>query len=549
MGLVGMLVGAMAFSAAGASPEVPASSTPINIRATGEALGGVLPRLAEAANLRVKAAGGLKSQRVTLFTRDLPGGEVCAALTELLSASDEQRVYWRRSGNGWQLTADASRARLVEELQRQDLQWQSASLEKEIAWTRSVPQAEPLALADNHRAAIGEVLNALGKDGRDRLLAGEPAVTPIGSTSGTLRTRLRTLVRESLSRNAGEEVLDRYSLVLIGARDSTNALGNTVVLSIVKPNGGVVARVSLLRDPRAGLPVFAQGGFRLPPPDPTDTSPRVTFKLTGEAPASGTLRLDLDQVLERLADGSAYNVIGDGYLRPAIDVPPRLELKDYPIRQFMNAMAATWRVQWRIQKGKEHTLLVRARDWWLEDRADVPQNQLERLRTVLPADRPASLKGLLEVAELNRPQVHKLLETGLLPAAHGVASPLWHDETGAKPALQFFSRLSEGQQKSALSKEGLVLGTASKALVNRWLSATLFALVGATDPESWGRLTLRIAPGAPPNAAGIGFEIRISEPEPSSARWVGYVAPMNFKWSQPRTVFPTTNRAPDTAYK
>lgn len=539
--------------------DSPRANRATDIRAAGEALESLLPRVAAEYGIGLSTARDLRGQRVTLFLRSADPDLLTGTLKELLSAGPEAPVLWTRAGkDAWHLEQSARRRDLAKRLQSADLEAFRKRMDEVIDWAkrdgeRELEQAsDPLRrMSAQARLTIALLVSGLGDAGRERLLAGAPLVIRPGDAPSPLREHLREyLANGSRLQAVPAEELDRYALVFLLARDPADPLGANLIESRVEPGGFLWARHSgALKVPHELHNPLIQDTFRLPPPDPSDTSRRVSLNLTPapEAMPGAVIGRNLDELLQALSLGSDLNFAADGYLRTRVLFPANLQVRDYPLKQLLDRLTRIWDCNWRFRASDSKTVLVRARGWWLEDQADVPQAQVEELQSGLGPGKSPVLADLLRFAELSKPQAHKLVETGLCPGAYGIVKPMWYDAAGVKPCLQFFNRLPKPQQARAQSKEGLPLREAPE-LVEMWLGATLAAQVGAVTPHAREDLVFWLLSGSsdPSNPALLpGVEIRIRSADPKGSHWREFLrpsVPRNLKTGAPLTPSPPMAR-------
>lgn len=260
-------------------------------------------------------------------------------------------------------------------------------------------------------------------------------------------------------------------------------------------------------------------------PDPADRSRRVTVNLAPAAPRapSGrhperkleTVARDLDALLATLAADCDLRVIADGYLRAPRKLPANLRAEGVPLNHLLLRMARTWGCDWRYLDREERTVLFRARGWWLEDEANIPQEHLAELERHLGPDRVPALEGLLLAAELTGAQAHHLADSGRCPGMQGVSEEIFDDGTGARPCLRFFARLPAPLRGQAQSPEGLPLARASGALLQEYLRRTLICHVGALTREAQESLVFSLRPEATPGRWRLDFH----DPQAGNSRW------------------------------
>jgi hypothetical protein len=515
----------------------PVAQDVLPVRIVGEALKTSLPRLGKEYGLSLEAGRELADQRVTLYGRRLPSRVWTEGLRELLSASAEAPVRWARAGADRPLRLEQSQHRreLVARLLNMDQEAYARYLDERIAWARTEGRTLLAEAQGPFRGpAVDQVVSAgiiesLGEDGRARLMAGEPLVVFFGRFRGT---PLEDLVQEWVGiRFPGIAKLDpaerdRCSLVLTRERHPFDPLNGGITESVVRPTGfmSAIGPMTSLRIPhqRWGRHHFERLS------DPLAEEPADARKLTlnlaplpGAKPGQTVLR-NLDQILETLAREAELTVIADGYLRPSQLLPANLTARDVPLERLLTRLAAAWDCEWRYAEKDRSVVLVRAKYWWLEDLADVPQPQLEDLLPRFRGDRPVELEDLLRLAELREAQIRKLTENyELCPAANGLFSRATYAGIGAGPCLQFYSRLPEALQRRARSPEGLPLAEAGASLTQTWLYRTVVACAGGVSPEIRGNLVFQLTalPPERPGAPSPGYQVRIRSAAPPGPNW------------------------------
>jgi hypothetical protein len=184
-------------------------------------------------------------------------------------------------------------------------------------------------------------------------------------------------------------------------------------------------------------------------------------------------------------------------------------------------MATAWNCEWSYFEGDKNCILFRARYWWLEDAADVPQPLLDELTTRLGPGKTASFDDLVLLSNLSDAQVYKLVnETRLLPAAANLLPVGVYTGTGAKMVLQFYGQLPPELQKRARSPEGLSLADVDPELVARYLHRTLSMWAGAPTPAERRLLRLEISNlGGPDDPGGAGYRIWVYGEQGSDSKW------------------------------
>ncbi|MGV3720710.1 MAG: hypothetical protein ACO1SX_07345, partial [Actinomycetota bacterium] len=342
----------------------------------------------------------------------------------------------------------------------------------------------------------------IGTEGRESLLHGEPLIVRFKEAKQPMREHLREYLTNRFVRLRGlpNEQMDEHAFVYLIARNPYNARGTLLFESTISPAGRVPARHSKLAMRGGWATLLQSERFSLKPADPDDPSRRVTLNLApapDDKSAPYVLR-NLDQLLTTVGDAAGLNIIADGYLRPPQAITPNLLVKDYPLNQLLDRLAEVFVCEWRYQDAREKCVLMRARNWWMEDASNIPEPLCSDLRRKFAKGARPQLTDLLQFAELDNHQVHKLMETGECPGAAGVVQTMWYEEAGVRECLRFFSRLPKALKERAQSPNGLSVREAPPSLVSERLYSTLVAHVGSITPEAVSALTfsLNAVPGA-----------------------------------------------------
>jgi hypothetical protein len=500
--------GSVTGSSTGSEP-VPHSNHRADFAAAGETLESVFRRLGEAYAVRLSAAPDLRSQRLTIYARDETLETLARGIRDLLTDAPDAGVFWRRMPSGeWRLAESLNRRRLRETLTNYDLDrheqflaelasWATGPGEQELQRSREAsPEAERSSSVGrlHERVTLGLISEAMGPDGRQRVLLGGWWGARIGDLAQPLRTYLVEELRAKFS-GPGAGIDDACWVVISRARHPDHPLGTRLIRSIVQPNGRSGARGTMLRI-QHGNPASGQH-IRVPPEVEDGDDPRVTLNLTPVELTRTRLATPrtLDPLLERLAEAAEITVIADGYRRQEHLVPDNLRLKDYPLAALLDFLTGAWSADWRYFPAEEpgRTVLVRARAWWMEDAADIPDDVFARMQTAFSGERPIQLEEVLEFADLTDAQAVRLIMSGVTGGAAGLILPLFTEEGCGKRAFQFFRRLPPPLQQQALTERGLPLDRTPPQLVEQWLGVAL-AVRGGVTPELRKGLTLTIRP-------------------------------------------------------
>jgi hypothetical protein len=470
--------------------------------------------------LRFGVPRSVAAQRVTAYSSNCTAREFTEGLAQLLSPSDDARWTWTRQGANWTLKVPQNWTALGEQLRSQSRARYAAFLEAELDYARRQQVANRPDGAAAPRLSEARVLEAAGAGGLERLLQGRAVVIRLRAQPEERRKRLAAYLRGWSGRAAGaaDAELDRYSLVLLLSLHPTDAAGSYVGVTRVDENGFAGGRAGILAMPNPRIPHFIRPPLQLPTPSGRETGPKVDVVLTpAAARGKGRTTLAYDECLRLISQAAGVTVLSDGYLRPPVPAPPGLKASSYPLELLLGLVSRTWGVTWRYAEGRRRAVLLRARDWWLEDAADVPDGIIQALPHV-DLTRVDAFDVLTPLAELREAQLHKLIEAELLPEAWGLVLPMWHDDAGVRPILRFLARLPKGLAARARQPAGLRLGDAPPDLVREWLTNTLFANVGAVDPERWGDLVLSLRAAA--TRRGLpALEVRIRSPQSPGSNW------------------------------
>lgn len=526
---IGLLTGVFAGQEANGEPT-PTSELQDSGRfeAQGLALRSVLERLARVTSARLGASRALENQRVTLLLSKPDSTKVQSALTELLSVDRNAAVVWNSSGSGAKRLEETLKLRnLKEELRDLDLRIYADHLDRELTWLKSSADRELAAAAEaggaqalKGRFAVASLLQSIGVQRRTELLQGKPLYVRVGDLPAAIKPVFRDYLLSSRPdlKSDHEAALEGHGFVYLLARTPDDVNGAFLIESTLEPKGGATFRHSLLHVAGARRSPLLLSPLRLKPTDPTDRSRRVTVNLAPEPGVQlGTIvRRNLDQLLLTISREAGLDVVADGYIRSDRAIPANLQVSDYPIKQLLDSISRAWGCDVRFVGSGETMALVRAKAWWLEDAADVPEPLFGELIKRLAPGRKPELEDLLLFAELSKAQAHKLYEGRTCPGAQGVVQGLWYDDSGPKPVLQFFSRLPGGLKQRAQSAAGLLLRDAPADLVRMWLSTTLIANVGVASPELQGAVVFSLRPVGD---AGSGGCWEVSFVRPSGTRW------------------------------
>lgn len=502
------------------------------------AMGVLLKECSSKVGVDLKCDPALRNQRLTLLLRSVEASKLRAVLKELLDASPDATVNWESASGAWELTESLNRKKLVARLKDQDLiafidflreeeKWLKETAPKELE--QALRESDPrIAAGINCRRAMAALFTGLSEADLMSFLRGVPLKVKVGKAPLALRPGLRTYLRSAGHlMNADDAALDEHVLVFVFGRSPTDPLGARVFESRIDPDRGLWQRrtTASLRIPHL-LPISAlQEVFQLPPIDAKDNSPRVTLNVSPkEGVRDGAPVLQtFDQALMAFADGTGLDLVADGYVRAPTRFPANLRAENYPSGQLLDEYCRIWGCQWRYAKSSPNTIIIRAKGWWMEDAANVPDEQLKPLIAELASGKTPSLESLSRFAELDEVQGHKLIESGIVPGANGVLKPFWYDSLGAKPCLQLFNRLTAQQRDRVLSADGLPLREVQPELVHHWLSATLTAVVGIDTLDAVRTMVFRLSRLNAAEPLPTGFQVELSIP--GGRRWAMAIRP------------------------
>jgi hypothetical protein len=442
-------------------------------------------------------------------------------IQELLSPTSDAGVFWSKSeADAYWLHESRNRQALAKRLADADQVFYRKWLADQVAWART--DLEKLAAADRkvprrylaNRVGLLRMADFEGEAGRERLLNGEPLVVRLSAFmekegEGFLREWVQD--RPDLAQLDRDE-LGRYSLVFLRERSPFHPASAGLTISWVKPSGFKSVHGSCLRLPYVPSQKRTLDDLDHDRPNESSKEPPVTFCLTPEPNAKPGERVTrkLDELLDTVSQATGLTIVADGYLRPGIEFPANLKLRDCPLDRLLTRIADLWDCDWRFLAGNPKVVLVRSRYWWLEDAADVPQEQLDDFRARLNGAQPPRFEDLCRFAELSDAQIQKLYSLGECRAAAWVLFEGLFDGVGVKPCLQMLNRATAAQREQAFARDGLSLSALSpeaRAVFRR----TMIAEVGAISEEAQRSLTLWIEPvpglaGGTP--AGFKFEMR-----------------------------------------
>jgi hypothetical protein len=517
-----IILGASSVTMAG--DRYPTAENAADVRVSGEALATALDRIGDLYSVRLSAEGELRRQRVSIHAADARLPALCEALRKLLTALEGGEVNWAREAGVWKLRESLARRQLAHRLAGADLAEYRAHLAERLRWAKDeAPKQIAEARSDitrrvlSERAAHSLALASLGDAAIDRLCAGEPLVVPVGGLAAPVRGEIRAGIARRLQLGeAAADELDRWSLVYLLARDPNHARGTHVTVSLVSPKSQPALRHSYFHRPNPRVHPAMRGDLQLPAPPASDRSRRVTVNLAPAADRFGptTVKRTLDDLLPVVAAGAQVTIVADGYLRAPVGVPRNLTAKDYPLDTLLSTLCAVWSCRWSYLDPGRSTILIRAEMWWMEDAADVPEALVRELRALSNRPGGLDLATLQRLAELDAAQLHKVIETGVCPKARGMILEGWYDEgSSVQPWLRFYNRLPGPLQTRVRSAEGLRLGEAPAALVNRWLGPALVAGGGCLSPESRSKVRVKIL------AAADGSGFRVSARRGDDSEW------------------------------
>lgn len=484
----------------------------------------------------------LAEQRVTLIGDGLDLKTWMDGLRDLLSAPPDGSVFWAKIGEGksWRLETGSNRKALASRLSQIDQEYLAQYIKDRIRWAHEAGFKKLEQAGEERRSPALHLLvpllmiESFGPEGQARLLESEPTVL---SCKRFLDGPHKDLFREWMGRRhfggptRAPADLDRYWLVLTRERHAFDPLYAGFTISFIRPSGfmsstGNLSGLRFLHNrvtaDRRAASLLA--GLSFPLEDETPQMPRATLNLTPEPHALPGQKVTRtrEQLLVTVAERLGVSIIADGYLRSSVELPANLELKEIPVRRLLSRLAETWNCDWRYLDKDEKRVLLRAKYWWLEDEADVPETQLADLRSRFRPGQPAELEDLLRLAELKDSQVRKLTEdAGICAGAQGLLPRGMHTGTGVKPCLQFFSRLPKTLQARALSPAGLPLAEVSPQLVEAHLRRTLVVWVGAVTPELREKLVFFLAPLPPtvPDGKPAGYQVAIRSANRPGPNW------------------------------
>ncbi len=490
---------------------VPASNKSASLRSLGGTLESLLRQASTAYGVRLSTSADLARQRVTVVTQDVKLEQVARGLERLLFAEPDGPVLWMKlaEGRGWRLEQSRNRRERIAALANLDQLLFARHVEQEARWVKerglkeleTAPAGTRKALL-HQRVAHTAIVQALQPAEQKRLMTGETLVRRIGDLPPHAGSEVRGWLRAVSQSYAGasDAALDDYQIVLSRVRGGLRPLGG-LTLALVTRKGLTQVRMAILQVPER---LFAT---RSPAPAAAADERPVTVQLAQKPPDGKPVKRTLDELLPLLADQARLNIIADGYLRPSLELPTPLEFREVPLNRVLDRLAGMWDCEWQFLDAEKTTVLIRAKYWWLEDQADIPDELLARFRKDLGGESRASLDDLAALADLREVQLRKLLDTGICPAAAGLLVAGHEDGTGAPACLRFYRRLPDPQKAQVTSERGLPLSQADPQLVRAYLGRTLLAWVGAVDEEKQRDLVFRILPA------------KVGSPDGAMERW------------------------------
>jgi hypothetical protein len=529
------------------SPTAPTDRL-ADVDVRGGSLAECLPQVGARYGLTLAPGSTLREQRVTLVGRAVPLDVWARGLPQLLSPTREAGVFWTRAGDGWRLEESRNRRLLAASLLDADQPQVRALLHQRAEWART-EGAAALHREQGLRQRIARrellvaaVLDLLGADGRSAVAAGEPRAVTFAMIR---RSPYAGILDEWLTQSkptyaaVPRPAQDGCFLSLFYERRSPGRAEGMLVLVQTRETGFTTtisheSRYRLLPagSPPSGLRALQQ--LNEPVPGEGKSGRRVTLVLNdGRSPRL----VSFDDALHLLSTRLGLTIVADGYLRGPLEIPPLLTARDCPLERVLTRVAQAWNCDHALLSGSRQVVLFRAREWFAEDEANVPQSVVEDLLPRFAGDRLPSLDDLTRLARLREPQVRKLVEEArMLPAARGMVEP-WHADLGVRACLNFYGRLPEALQAHARSPRGLALGKLSAEALEP-IRRTLATVVGAVTPELRERLWFSIvAPTAwerldtPP-----GWHVWIRCDERPGTNWRGKInAPIS---TAPRSLRP-----------
>ncbi len=511
--LIGALIGAPTSARAGSL---------LSYSATGRPAEPITKDLTRVSGKSYGVSRQLRSQRLTLLVNDVQEDRLERWISTLLTVSEEARVTWVRSEGGARvLTPNLQWQRLAARLREADLAYYLEFLESEVAWLGGEGAALREAFrkgaldpeAPDQRIRHALMLESLGKEGRKRLVSGEAMVFPVSDLQGDVRVALERHLPKDTSGIPSPlpTRADPRCCIWLMMRAPGQVGGFSIVESaITRP--GSLSRSGFMLTRQGTNPARAAAArfrpFRLPAADPSIRSRLVTVNLSPAMPGSRKpVARSLDQVLTSLSKEAKLNLVSDGYLRHQISVPPNLVAREYPLKQLLDRIAQTWDLDIRFADGAEDTVLIRSRAWFLEDEVDIPDEILIPLRDRISRNEAFGLDEVLALAELSNGQLHKLAECGILPNSLTLSTPGTYDDTGVRPLIRLFGRLSIADRRGAATPEGLPLKKVPAGLVKAYLTNTLLAYFGEITPELVDTMAIvysETAPGSHRFALTVG---------------------------------------------
>lgn len=448
----------------------------------------------------------LETQPLSATIRDATGTDLRRWVVELLSVDNQARVAWEKeAGGGFRLAQNSQRRQLVDQrLSAEDETFESLRRSR-ITWLEGEGKTalEEYLAADSQKALSPNpvlrdavFLKSLDRAAWQGFLNGAPIVFSTSNTTGNTRAFLDRYLRFRVGAQAVPNQTDRRCCVWTIARAPGRAGGRHVIENVMTSPGESFSRTAVLVEPRKsfGAAVFTKKPLTFPRVDANDMSRRidVTFYASNDPKDDSRKLFTFDELLAVMGKQCNLNILSDGYLRPAALVARNYKLEKYPLKQAFDALGSLWDFDWRFADANEGTILIRAKAWWLEDRDNVSDALVsEAKKTVSGVLDPRQLAIL---AEMSPQQLHKLSESGVLPNAAGLVNFAFYDDTGARPMLRLFLRMTEAQQARANSQRGVPLISLDSSVVHSLLDGTLLTYFGSADSRTLAQVSLSVVP-------------------------------------------------------
>jgi hypothetical protein len=520
---------------------------PVTIHATEEPLRAVLARIGAEANVQLGLAPGYECRWINLRVRSIPLRTLMRRLAALfsdqwmaeptkpargakgigrepgyiLAASPSRRARQRRAIDAWRTHLARSLIDEVRRLERGEFEdWHFDGMEGEH---------ERRSFAADLRGRAG-VLGGLSVEAVNQLIAGDTIRVRTADAQGNWGQKLYDFAANHVYLEGGDQ---RHRLAAQSVFEFSSrpyrARGHTLQdlrFSVGSPGGAragfnvVVHPASFDKDLQSELDRILGD----PREDSVERSRRFDdlHLASGEADWGNQVLSD-GQILSLLGASLNADYLADAHIRPLRNAPDVSSLRP---EARVSAVTEHLRSRWTV---KDRLLIVRVRDWWIEDLMDPPATRTRSWMAELDRTGWPGLERMADVAQLNSLQLENLqrLVPGAEIAVHG-----W---------FRLWSGLSEAQRRQMLGSRGLSAPETPARLRYRLLTSE--GGVSATDPFfaaalNTGRLYASETSTPTPVAT---FEVKVPRDEHGHVFFGG---PFRHSFQLPQRRRPTPVRKP-----